>query len=108
MSDAWLPNEPYGVQRKKNRNIPYDGYVRKKKKKKKNPKHAFTGIKRKLWNQRPYCYYCNCKLAIHEATVDHVVPLSRGGAPGIENCVLACEPCNNKKGNNLFEPRFKK
>lgn len=32
-------------------------------------------------------------------TVDHVVPLSRGGADGPSNWVLSCLQCNQRKGD---------
>lgn len=31
--------------------------------------------------------------------LDHIVPLSRGGAHEFENCQCLCRECNNKKGN---------
>lgn len=31
-------------------------------------------------------------------TVDHVVPRAAGGGDGIDNKVLACGPCNSRKG----------
>lgn len=42
------------------------------------------------------CAYCKSTLApgYH---LDHVVPLSRGGAHSIGNLVPACQPCNNRK-----------
>lgn len=37
---------------------------------------------------------------IIKATVDHIVPISKGGSPELEtNIVVACYRCNNKKGN---------
>lgn len=42
------------------------------------------------------CQYCGSK---QELTIDHVVPRSRGGKSNFENCVTACRPCNNSKGN---------
>ena len=36
------------------------------------------------------------------ATLDHVIPRSRGGAEyDVDNLVVACEPCNAKKGNKM-------
>lgn len=32
------------------------------------------------------------------ATVDHVIPLSKGGANDLENMVVCCRECNTKKG----------
>lgn len=34
-------------------------------------------------------------------TIDHIVPLSRGGKSTFENCVACCFECNNEKGNRL-------
>jgi hypothetical protein len=33
-----------------------------------------------------------------EATYDHVVPRSQGGKTNWENIVIACVPCNQRKG----------
>ena len=43
------------------------------------------------------CAYCGGKAA----SIDHVVPVSRGGQHVWENVVAACMPCNHKKGNKL-------
>src|ERR1700722_12914620 len=37
------------------------------------------------------------------ATVDHYIPISRGGFNQVYNKVIACEPCNLYKGNLLPE-----
>lgn len=47
------------------------------------------------------CQYCGKKLTISTGTIDHVVPVSRGGKHVWENVVAACKECNNKK-NDLF------
>jgi 5-methylcytosine-specific restriction endonuclease McrA len=39
-------------------------------------------------------------------TVDHVVPLSRGGEDAWENLVSACVSCNNKKGDRTPEEAY--
>lgn len=43
------------------------------------------------------CAYCDRKGV--KLTLDHVVPLSRGGRHCIANIVPACESCNQKKGS---------
>lgn len=45
------------------------------------------------------CQYCGKKLMTKELTLDHVLPLSLGGKTSWTNLVVACFPCNNKKGN---------
>lgn len=42
------------------------------------------------------CMYCGTSSKL---TIDHVIPVSKGGKNNFDNCVTACQPCNNKKGN---------
>lgn len=43
------------------------------------------------------CFYCGTKLLPANRTLDHKIPLSRGGANIIKNVVPACRPCNQRK-----------
>ncbi len=43
------------------------------------------------------CHYCNSNIKPKELTMDHVVPLARGGKSTKGNLVPACKDCNNKK-----------
>ncbi len=36
------------------------------------------------------------------ATIDHVIPSSKGGSNDETNLVLACSDCNNEKGDELW------
>ena len=45
------------------------------------------------------CSYCG---VVGEMTLDHVVPISRGGVHGVSNLVPACGPCNFSKGQKLL------
>ncbi len=50
-----------------------------------------------LWHtQQGSCVYCQTPL-FGEYHVDHVVPISRGGADKLENLALACPHCNRRK-----------
>lgn len=40
------------------------------------------------------CFYCGSAGPI---TIDHDIPLARGGGDGIENILPACRPCNSSK-----------
>jgi len=47
------------------------------------------------------CYYCGDEAPSHELTMDHVVPVIRGGKSVKNNIVPACKTCNNKKRHCL-------
>lgn len=49
------------------------------------------------------CQYCHKKLPSKLLTIDHVMPLSRGGKNKWTNVVAACGKCNNVKGNKTPE-----
>ena len=47
------------------------------------------------------CYYCRQSIPPKELTMDHIVPISRGGKSTKGNVVPACKECNNKKKHLL-------
>jgi len=47
------------------------------------------------------CAYCGREGGPRDLTMDHVKPLSRGGAHSWDNVVSACRRCNHRKGNRL-------
>lgn len=47
------------------------------------------------------CYYCGNAAPAHELTMDHIVPIARGGKSTKGNVVPACKTCNNKKKQML-------
>lgn len=73
--------------------------------------HDDTGIKREKakarelrasqWWKRKcakgVCHYCGRTVAPKELTMDHIVPISRGGKSTRGNVVPCCKECNNKK-----------
>jgi 5-methylcytosine-specific restriction endonuclease McrA len=48
------------------------------------------------------CYLCGEWMSIHESSLDHVVPLSRGGSHTYANVKLAHRVCNSRKGKKLL------
>lgn len=53
--------------------------------------------------QEKYCFYCGCELNDSNRTIDHFIPLCKGGANVKENLVACCFGCNNKKGMKTYE-----
>ena len=43
------------------------------------------------------CHYCEAKFDCDALTMDHIVPLARGGSSTKVNLVPACQNCNQKK-----------
>ncbi len=58
-------------------------------------------LKRSTWwlnrIQAGVCHYCNKEVGRANLTMDHIVPLSRGGKSKKGNVVPACKECNNRK-----------
>ncbi len=46
---------------------------------------------------RGICHYCGEKFPPSRLTMDHIVPIARGGASTRGNVVPACEKCNRDK-----------
>ncbi|MFH1744172.1 MAG: HNH endonuclease [bacterium] len=49
------------------------------------------------------CQYCGTKKPADHLTIDHLIPISRGGGDDWTNVVAACKSCNHRKGNYLPE-----
>ncbi len=43
------------------------------------------------------CYYCGRKVSARELTMDHIVPIIRGGKSTKGNVVPVCKECNSRK-----------
>lgn len=52
------------------------------------------------------CACCGKKLNVDTMTVEHVIPISRGGFDSIRNTIALCEQCNKDKGNMLYLPTW--
>ena len=47
--------------------------------------------------QNTQCYYCQKDISKQDVTMDHVVPISRGGKSSRGNLVPCCKDCNLQK-----------
>ena len=56
---------------------------------------------------RGVCCHCGKEIKIGEDfTVEHVIPLSKGGTNEFENLVSLCETCNKDKGNDIVDADY--
>lgn len=56
------------------------------------------------WQQKTStgtCWYCGQKVGFKNLTMDHVIPLARGGRSTKDNLVPCCKECNIKKKSSL-------
>lgn len=65
-------------------------------------KKGYRREKRALHRADPNCYWCREPLKLEVSTIDHKIPLMRGGSNATDNLVLSCDDCNKKKGNDLW------
>jgi 5-methylcytosine-specific restriction enzyme A len=64
-------------------------------------KEKARALRKTQWWQRQIskgvCHYCGEPFPPKELTMDHIVPLIRGGRSTRGNVAAACKGCNNKK-----------
>lgn len=63
------------------------------------------GVTKEEWKDivasyRSLCVYCNTH--VKRPTMDHIVPLSQGGAHDVSNVVPACRGCNARKNDTTL------
>jgi 5-methylcytosine-specific restriction protein A len=73
---------------------PSEGDIRREKEKARDLRRSAWWMRK---TQEGVCYYCHRKVGRSSLTMDHVIPLSRGGKSRRGNLVPACKECNNKK-----------
>lgn len=67
----------------------------------KREKEKARELRRSQWWKnrvaRGLCHYCGKNFSPDELTMDHLVPIVRGGKSTRGNVVPACKECNNRK-----------
>ena len=48
------------------------------------------------------CHYCGKRVSPRSLTMDHIVPIIRGGKTSKGNVVPVCKDCNSKKKHSLL------
>ena len=82
-----------------------------------HPVHGRMKVREDLFNkQNGKCYICKRQMTLDlnepdwriHATVDHMIPLSKGGSNELSNCALSCSLCNQLKADSLLTPELKR
>ena len=64
-------------------------------------RHKARELRQSQWWKRRcakgVCHYCGQRVAARELTMDHIVPVARGGKSTKGNVVPACKSCNTQK-----------
>ena len=64
-------------------------------------RHKAREMRKSQWWKRRcakgLCHYCGQEVAPAQLTMDHIVPIARGGITSKGNVVPACKICNTKK-----------
>ncbi len=67
----------------------------------KKEKEKARALRQSRWWQqrlaRSQCYYCGRRFPPSQLSMDHIVPLIRGGKTTKGNVVPVCKECNSKK-----------
>jgi len=65
-------------------------------------------VKKYVFQRDKYqCQSCGKTALETDLTIDHIIPLSRGGQNDISNLQTLCNTCNLKKTNNI-DNRFRR
>ncbi|MDY0390597.1 HNH endonuclease [Desulfobulbus oligotrophicus] len=68
-------------------------------------RHKARALRKSRWWQQKTasgtCWYCHRRVGYHNLTMDHVIPLARGGRSTRDNLVPCCRECNTKKKSAL-------
>ncbi|MDZ8108164.1 MAG: HNH endonuclease [Nostoc sp. DedQUE12a] len=65
-------------------------------------------VKKYVWQRDKYqCQSCGKTASETNLTIDHIIPLARGGKNDISNLQTLCFKCNQQKTDNI-DPRFRR
>ena len=85
---------------------PSDTTYIEKERKKSRKLRSTSWWKNKLSKQ--ICYFCKKKFPISQLTMDHLIPLVRGGKSIKNNIVVSCKSCNSQKQyETIIDQRLK-
>lgn len=63
----------------------------------------YRGTRKGLLKKSDKCHWCEKKLTLETSTLEHIIPLARGGLNQRNNMALACVECNQARGSDMPE-----
>jgi len=70
----------------------------------KSKRKNMKGARKRMWNKPFYkiCYVCNRKIDTYEeCSVEHIIPLCKGGSNRSDNLTLSHKKCNEERGERI-------
>lgn len=72
-------------------------------------KMKYSEVRQIVYNRyKGKCAICGKSISLEQMTVDHILPLAKGGDGSFSNLQAACETCNSMKHSLTQEEFFKK
>lgn len=50
-----------------------------------------------------HCFYCGKKMKERNKTIDHIIPIKKGGSNCFSNLTICCSRCNSIKGGYTIQ-----
>jgi hypothetical protein len=74
------------------------------------PCSFYRDQKQRIWKRDPRCFWCRKEMALDECTLEHEIPLARGGSNVSDNLKIAHAECNKRHGSgeNLFDENYRR
>ncbi len=94
--------EKIAQRRRDNRHVLRDCDARRRARKRNAPRIEKIDRAAIIARDNGTCYLCGCKPAGRDLTLDHVIPLVRGGSHTADNLRVACRSCNSSKRTRLL------
>lgn len=66
-------------------------------------KSNYRSLRRRMLERSNKCHWCPKLLTLDTSTLEHIIPLHRGGLDNANNRVLACDDCNKRRGHEMPE-----
>lgn len=68
---------------------------------------SYRSKRKRMLRKSNRCHWCNVELDLETSTLDHEIPLARGGLDNANNWVLACYDCNDRRAAGMPEVKEK-